>query len=67
MSTVAEALTAAHMNLPVLGISLMTNMAAGVLPQPLSAEEVEETGRAIADRFSACMKRIVGGILEALQ
>ncbi|MEW5818799.1 MAG: purine-nucleoside phosphorylase, partial [Cyanobacteriota bacterium] len=43
MSTVPEVITANHMGMKVLGISCITNMAAGVLPQPLSHEEVIET------------------------
>ena len=66
MSTVTEALTAAHCGLPVLALSVMTNMAAGVLDQPLSSEEVEETGRRIADSFSAYLAKIVSRIDEAL-
>ncbi|MBR2991153.1 MAG: purine-nucleoside phosphorylase [Solobacterium sp.] len=59
MSTVTEALTAAHCGLPVLALSVMTNMAAGILDQPLTTEEVNEVGRVIADDFSAYMRRII--------
>lgn len=59
MSTVTEALTAAHCGLPVLAMSLVTNMAAGVLEQPLTTEEVSETGRMVAGRFSAYLKKIL--------
>src|SRR5262249_44407397 len=45
MSTVPEALAARHMGMEVLGISCITNMAAGVLPQPLNHDEVMETAR----------------------
>lgn len=45
MSTVNESLTAAHCGIPVLGLSLMTNMAAGVLEVKLSGEEVNEAAR----------------------
>ena len=47
MSTVTEALTAAHCGMPLLCLSVMTNMAAGVLEQPLTTEEVFETAKAI--------------------
>lgn len=59
MSTVTEALTAAHCRLPVLALSVVTNMAAGVLPQPLTTEEVNEVGELIAGRFSAYLKKIL--------
>lgn len=62
MSTVTEALTAAHCSLPVLALSVVTNMAAGVLDQPLTEEEVSETGRMIATRFSGYMKKIVAAM-----
>ncbi|MBP3371467.1 MAG: purine-nucleoside phosphorylase, partial [Clostridia bacterium] len=59
MSTVTEALTAAHCGMPLLGLSVMTNMAAGVLDQPLSDEEVGVAGRKIAKSFSAYVKDII--------
>lgn len=59
MSTVTEALTAAHCGLPVLGLSLITNMAAGILNQPLSGEEVDETGARVSQAFSALVKDIL--------
>ncbi len=59
MSTVSEALTAAHMKLPVLGISLMTNMAAGILDQPLSSEEVNEAGEAAAPRMESLVRTVI--------
>lgn len=59
MSTVTEALTAAHCGLPLLALSVMTNMAAGVLPQPLTAEEVGETAERIAAPFGAYVKDII--------
>lgn len=59
MSTVTEALTAAHCSLPVLGVSVMTNMAAGILDAPLSSEEVDEVAKTISGRFSLYMKKIV--------
>ena len=59
MSTVTEALTAAHCGLPVLGLSVMTNMAAGVLDQPLTAEEVTETSERVAEEFSAYFTEIL--------
>lgn len=64
MSTVTEALTAAHCGMPLLCLSVMTNMAAGVLDQPLTTEEVFATGRMIADKFSGYLKNIVSRIGE---
>lgn len=63
MSTVPEVITANHMNMNVLGISCITNMAAGVLPQPLSHEEVIETTNKIKADFINLVKEIVGQIM----
>ncbi len=52
MSSVPEAIIASHAGLEVIGISLLTNMAAGVLDQPLSGEEVTEAGKMGAEKFS---------------
>ena len=64
MSTVTEALTAAHCGMPLLCLSVMTNMAAGVLEQPLTTEEVFETAKAIERPFSDYLTKIVGRIGE---
>lgn len=56
MSTVPEAIAAAHCGMKVLGFTLCTNMAAGVLEQPLSGEEVIAAGQAAAPRFSALVR-----------
>lgn len=56
MSTVPEAIAAAHCGMDVLGFTLCTNMAAGVLDQPLSGEEVIAAGQAAGPRFSALVK-----------
>jgi purine-nucleoside phosphorylase len=60
MSTVPEAIVARHMGLEVLGLSCISNMAAGVLPQPLDHAEVVETTRRISGAFSSLLEGIVG-------
>lgn len=59
MSTVTEALTAAHCSMPLLGLSLITNMAAGVLPQKLSDEEVGETAARVSGAFGDYLEDII--------
>ncbi|MGH0054231.1 MAG: purine-nucleoside phosphorylase [Sphaerochaetaceae bacterium] len=59
MSTVTEALTAAHCNMPLLGLSVVTNMASGVQMGPVTSEEVTLTSQAIADDFSHYVKSII--------
>ena len=66
MSTVTEALTAAHCGMPLLCLSVMTNMAAGVLDQPLTNEEVLETAGSIAGPFSDYIKKIIERIGEGI-
>jgi purine-nucleoside phosphorylase len=58
MSTTLEAIAARHAGLEVLGISLVTNLAAGISPTPLSHEEVLEAGRAAGPRISALLAEI---------
>jgi purine-nucleoside phosphorylase len=62
MSTVPEAIAARHMGIEVLGISCITNMAAGVLPQPLVHDEVVETARRVRGSFISLLE----GIIERL-
>ena len=59
MSTVPEAIVARHMGIDVLGLSCITNMAAGVLPQPLVHDEVMEVARRVRAEFCALLEGIV--------
>jgi purine-nucleoside phosphorylase len=59
MSTVPEAIVARHMGMEVLGISCISNMAAGMLPQPLSEHEVLETTARVKDRFIALVEQVI--------
>ncbi len=59
MSTVPEAITAAHCGIQTVGVSLITNMAAGILNHPLSHEEVQETASLAGSRFTALVDTIV--------
>ncbi len=60
MSTAAEAVAANHMGMKVCGISCITNMGCGMLDQPLSHEEVQET----ADRVAVDFKRLITACIE---
>ena len=62
MSTVPEAVAAAHCGMEVLGFTLCTNMAAGVLDQPLSGEEVVAAAEAAGPRFSALVQACLAGL-----
>lgn len=59
MSTVAEVIAARHMGLEVLAISCVTNMAAGILDQPLSHAEVMETGERVKGIFEALLRAVL--------
>lgn len=59
MSTVPEAIAASHMGMKCIGISCMTNMAAGILDQKLNHEEVLETGERVKKSFQALVKETI--------
>ena len=59
MSTVAEAIVAAHMGIKVLAISCVTNMAAGILDQPIDHREVLETGERVRGQFEALLRAVL--------
>jgi purine-nucleoside phosphorylase len=70
MSTVPETIVARHMGIEVLGISCVTNFAAGLGSTPLSHEEVSETGRQVESRLAALLKRLAPRIaarMDAIQ
>ena len=60
MSTVPEAIVARQMGIEVLGLSCVSNLAAGILPQPLDHAEVLETTRRARASFSTLLEEIVG-------
>ncbi|MBS2969492.1 purine-nucleoside phosphorylase [Metabacillus sp. KIGAM252] len=65
MSTVPEVIAARHAGLNVLGISCISNMAAGILDQPLSHDEVIETTEKVKSNFLSLVKGAVEKIVEA--
>jgi purine-nucleoside phosphorylase len=59
MSTVPEVIAANHMGIKVLGISCVTNMAAGILPRKLTHQEVIETGDRVKDTLAALLRAVI--------
>jgi purine-nucleoside phosphorylase len=59
MSTVQETIAARHMGIEVLGISCVTNLASGIQKEPLSHEEVMETGKAVEAQLAELLTRLV--------
>jgi len=64
MSTVAEVIAARHMGIKVLAISCVTNMAAGILDQVLSHQEVMETGERVRGQFEALLRAVLPGMAQ---
>jgi purine-nucleoside phosphorylase len=62
MSTVPEAIVARHMGMEVLGISCITNMAAGISDAPINHEEVMATGDRVRETFAQLLRRVVNRI-----
>jgi purine-nucleoside phosphorylase len=59
MSTVAEVVVARHCGIKVLAISVVTNMAAGILDQPINHAEVLEIGRRVRGQFSELIRTLI--------
>ena len=62
MSTVPESIVARHMGLEVLGISCITNMAAGISDAPINHEEVMATGNRVRETFTQLLRRVVNRV-----
>jgi len=62
MSTVPEAIVARHMGLKVLGISCITNMAAGISENPINHAEVIETGQKVRETFTQLLRRVIAKV-----
>lgn len=67
MSTVPEAIVARQMGIKVLGISCITNMAAGVLGEPINHQEVIETGERVRETFKELLRRVIPRIVVSGQ
>ena len=67
MSTVPEVIAARHSGIRVLGISCVTNMAAGTTDQPLSHVEVLETGERVKSQFIALLRSVIPHIAEVIR
>lgn len=59
MSTVPEVIAACQLGIGVLGVSCVTNMAAGILDQPLNHDEVLETGKRVSGKFIALLRAVI--------
>ena len=66
MSTVAEVVVARHCGMKVLAISVVTNMAAGLLDQPINHAEVLQTGRQIREQLSGLLTNLLPKMISTL-
>ena len=66
MSTVPEVIVARHMDIQVLGISCVTNMAAGILDQEINHAEVLETGERVRSQFVALLRAVIPRIAAGI-
>ena len=66
MSTACEAIAANHMGMRILGISCISNLAAGISPTPLTEEEVIEAGQSVAREFTALVNTTIKNIHKAI-
>lgn len=64
MSTVPEAIVGRHMGMKLLGISCITNMAAGINEQPINHQEVMETGERVRTTFTQLLRRVIKNLPE---
>ncbi len=64
MSTIPEVIVAGQTGIKVLGISCVTNMAAGILDQPISHEEVLETGKRVSGQFKTLLRELIPAIAK---
>jgi purine-nucleoside phosphorylase len=67
MSTIPEVIAARHMGIKVLGISCVTNMAAGVLDQPLDHQEVLDTAEKVKTQFVALLRAVIPRLAASLE
>ncbi len=67
MSTACEAIAANHMGMKIVGISCISNLAAGISPKPLTEEEVIEAGQMVAREFTALVSASIQGIYEQMK
>jgi purine-nucleoside phosphorylase len=67
MSTIAEVIAARHMGIKVLGISCVTNMAAGILDQPVNHQEVLDTAERVKGDFVGLLRAVLGEVAKDVE